>query len=287
MKTKLLLLVMLISCPLINAQIVNLYAPKATKTVIRKYDRQVTLLNGERGTESVEEEVQVEADPKPVAEWFDGGNIDYISSGLMQTNAHLLKVNIGNPAGFYVPFYIMAGADKETSSDDDDDPNKSTNVNLLSPNGGYLNIGLHGNNKLISFDDSGKTRLSAVYQLGAKTITGKDALTEERVSLLSLVSNVGLMYQTQAWDPEDQSKMGIAWIQAVFSNSFNNDEKIKQIYGNDVKKNFYGYNIEGGIQIEKHVNLRVGYYKYLNNQDINDDFKDGIFKLSVDFGLNE
>lgn len=233
---------------------------------------------------------------KEVTQWLEGGNIDYISSGLLQTNARIFKVNIGNPKGFYVPFYIMAGADKETTSGVEDDPNQSTNVNLLSANGGYLNFGLHGNSYLTDFgkhekgkfrgkDSDSNTRLAFVWLLGAKSITGKDATTEERVSMLSFVTHFGLMFQTNAWVPDDNTKKGLAWLQAVLTNTFNDEDKLKQIYGPDIKKNFFGFNIEGGVQVDEYINLRVGYYRYLNNKDINEDFKDGIFKLSVDFGI--
>jgi hypothetical protein len=218
-------------------------------------------------------------------EFFKGGNIDYISSGLIQANAQLLKINIGEPKKFYMPFYIMAGADKETSAETDTDVNKSTSVNLLSANGGYLNLGLHGNwspNKL-SFGDY--TKISLVYQLGAKSIIGKDQLTAERVNLLTGITNIGILFQTAAWNPDDPDNIGLAWCQFAFSNTFNNDEKIKQIYGNEVNKHFYGINIEAGVEIEKYVNLRFGYYSYLNNKDINKEFKEGIIKLSVDFKI--
>lgn len=230
---------------------------------------------------------------KSVVQWVEGGNIDYVSSGIIQTNARIFKINIGEPKGFYVPFYITAGADKVTSSGADEDPNKSTNINLLSANGGYLNFGLHGNSFITDFKKSTKkgkestsnTRLSFSYLLGAKNITGVNAVNNEKVNMLSFMTNFGLMFQTNAWVPDDESKKGLAWIQAVFSNTFNNEDKLKQIYGSDVEKNFYGYNIEAGIQIEDYINLRLGYYRYLNNRDINEDFNDGIFKLSVDFGI--
>jgi len=248
--------------------------------------------NKEKNTKNVDNRDK----EKNVTQWLEGGNIDYISSGLLQTNARLFKVNIGNPKGFYVPFYIMAGADKETSSGVEEDPNQSTNVNLLSANGGYLNFGLHGNSYLTDFkkhdkgknrgkDSDSNTRLAFVWLLGAKSITGKDATTQERVSMLSFVTHAGLMFQTNAWVPEDDTKKGIAWLQAVFTNTYNDEDKLKQIYGPDINKNFFGFNIEGGVQVDEYINLRVGYYRYLNNTNINDDFKDGIFKLSVDFGI--
>lgn len=293
MKTKLFLFVMLLSCPFINAQIVNVYAPRIVteKVQVKRIVKDST--RGGGATREIFKDSVVTKKEDPIApstfQWFEGGNIDYISSGLLQTNARVLRINLGIPNKVVVPFYITAGADKQTTNDPDEDPNKSTNVNLLSANGGYLNFGFNGNHLLKNFtsDTSGKTRLSAVYLLGAKMITGKDATTEERINLMSWVSNVGLMFQTNAWDADDVGKKGTAWIQAVFTNTFNNGEKIKKIYGDDVKKNFYGYNIEGGIQIDNLINLRLGYYKYLNNEDINKDFKDGIFKLSVDFALTK
>ncbi|HLP64741.1 hypothetical protein [Flavobacterium sp.] len=226
-----------------------------------------------------------EDDKQKSYEFFSGGNIDYISGGLIQANTQLFKINIGEPKKFYMPFYVVVGADKETGSDTDADANKSTSVNLLSANGGYLNLGLHGNwsPKWLSFGDYSK--ISLVYQLGAKSIIGNDMVTNERVNLFSGIGNVGFLLQTAAWNPDDIENIGMAWVQCAFSNTLNDNEKIKKIYGENVNRHFYGLNVEAGVEIEKYINLRFGYYSYFNNNDINDEFKDGIMKFSVDFKI--
>lgn len=214
--------------------------------------------------------------------FLSGGNIDYLDGGIIQTNAQLMRINIGNPNGFNTPFYICVGANAETTTNDDE-PNKSTNTSILSPNGGYLNMGFHGELSPESWKGKKYSQLSFVYQLGIKTISGNDAITDEKINMLSGIGNLGLLFQTQAWNPEDPDNLGMAYLQVVFANTLNNDEKIKKIYGPDVNKHFYGFNIEAGVEITNYINMRLGYYRYLNNKDINDDFKNGIFKISLDF----
>ena len=214
--------------------------------------------------------------------FLSGGNIDYLDGGLIQTNAQLFKINIGNPDGFYTPFYVCVGANTETTTNEDD-PNKTTSAAILSPNGGYLNMGFHGNYSPSKWQLKDYTKFSIVYQLGLKSITGDDALTNEKVNMLSGIGNIGLLFQTQAWDPNNPSNLGLAYLQVVFANTLNNKEKIRQIYGNEVDQYFYGINVEAGVEITNYINLRLGYYRYFNNKDINEDFKNGIFKVSLDF----
>lgn len=217
--------------------------------------------------------------------WFSGGNVDFIAGGLMQATTRVMRINIGVPDSFYMPFYLMLGAVAEVNQSAAQQIDQTASQ-LLSANGGYLNMGLHGTHPISDNKPGDGTGFSWTYQLGAKQIIGEDP-NGSNVNLLSGVGNLGLMFQTKAWTPEKPENIGMAWIQCSFASTLSDKEKIRQLYGPDTDPFFYGLQAEAGIEIANYVNLHAGYYRYFNNQGINDEFDKGIFKFSADFKISK
>src|SRR5690606_29097917 len=72
--------------------------------------------------------------------------VDVFNSGKMQGTAQLLKLRIGEPNGFYVPFYFFLGASGDGFGDSE--LNENTAANLLNPIGGLFNGTFNGRNNL-------------------------------------------------------------------------------------------------------------------------------------------
>ena len=88
-----------------------------------------------------------EDDSENKAEVLKNGFIDILTNGDMQASARLLKLNIGNPNGFYMPFYIYTGASGNSLGENN--LNQTLISNLLNPIGGSLNLSFNGLQQLV------------------------------------------------------------------------------------------------------------------------------------------
>lgn len=230
---------------------------------------------------SVHNSNQIDSSNIELIEWFQGGNIDFISSGLLRSSTNVLLLNLGNPNKFYLPFYLLVGATTDIFKDGNQ-LNESSLSDLLNNYGGFVNFGINGKSIIESFESH--SQLYITYQMGAKTITGISEDAQVNASFLSKMFNVGLMYHTLAWQPDDPNQYGRAWFKSYLSLSHNPCDKIQSMFGVNTESTLYGANFEGGVELEDFVSLRFGYYKYLNNHHI-PFFDEGLFKLAADFVL--
>jgi hypothetical protein len=210
--------------------------------------------------------------------------VDLFSNGNMQGTAQILKINIGEPKGFYIPFYLLVGASGDGIGSQK--KNENTVSNLLNPVGGLLNGTFNGRNNLYA-SKSGITSLKLSYQISGKLINAQDSITGSSKLFGTGYGNFGLFFQTGAWeDYGEKNNMGVFWLQAktIASLAFDN-ATIKEIFGNNISSNYFlGYAIDLGLEINNRVNLKAGLYQYLNNQEI-ELVKKPVFKLSLDYNL--
>ena len=223
-------------------------------------------------------------DEKPV-EILGRSFVDFFNNGKMQGTAQLMKINIGEKDKFYIPFYLFLGA----SGDGLGTPelNENTVANLLNPIGGIFNGTFNGRNNLYK-SESGITSLKIAYQLSGKLINAQDSLTGVSSFLGSGYGNVGLFFQTGAWEDGDSENMGVFWIQAKITSSFGfQQEQLENIFGNETKDNYFiGYSFDLGLEINNRVNLKIGAYQYKNNQNI-ELLNKPVFKFSLDYNLKK
>lgn len=215
----------------------------------------------------------------PLVSWFQGGNIDFISSGLLRSSANVLLINVGHPRKFHLPFYLLIGATTDLYQDSSS-LNESSLADLLNNHGGFINFGINGHSPIKKY--SRKSALFLTYQAGGKSISGVNLEMQEHIGFLSKMLNLGLMYHTVAWKPGQPREQGRAWIKSYFSISKNGVEEMKGLFGSTSQATLYGFNFEGGVELENYINIRFGYYEYLNNQHI-PVFQEGVFKLAADF----
>lgn len=212
------------------------------------------------------------------AEFFDKGYLDFFGSGNIQASAQLIKLNIGEPDKFQIPFYLFLSA--SGNSFGDGEQNKNTIDNLLNPIGGIFNGTI---NKSGCLYETGKyTFLKFNFQLSAKLLNGNTDLENENKLFFAGYSNAGLFFQTGAWVDEDKSNIGIFWMQAKLTSSFANKEDLIDLFGvNLTENNFFGYSLDLGIEIDNKIDLKAGVYQYWGNEAI-DNFNKPIIKFSID-----
>ena len=225
---------------------------------------------------------------RPVEQQFEilgRGFIDFFSNGKMQGTAQLLKLNIGEPNGFYVPLYILVGSSGDGIGMQK--KNENTIANLLNPIGGIINGAINGRNNLYA-SKSGITSLKLSYQLSVKLINAQDSATGNSKFLGAGYGNLGLFFQTGAWDQDDKGNMGVFWIQAKATASYAfDDASYKKVLGNNFSESYFvGYAIDLGIEINNRINLKAGLYQYLNNQKL-DLVEKPVFKFSLDYNLKK
>ena len=125
------------------------------------------------------------------------GLFDFFSNGKMQGTAQLLKINIGEPNGFYIPLYLLVGSSGDGLGAQK--KNENTVANLLNPIGGIFNGTINAKNNIFA-SKSGITSLKLSYQLSGKLINAQDTLTGNSKFLSACYGNLGFLFQTGAWE---------------------------------------------------------------------------------------
>ncbi len=212
---------------------------------------------------------------------------DIFTNGNLQGTAQLLKINIGEPDGFNVPIFFLAGASGNGFSLESDKKNENTISNLLNPIGGLFNgtwMGFYP----FHTSKSGITSLKVSVQISTKLLTADDSVSNDSEFLLSGYGNLGVFFQTGAWESTDKNNIGVFWIQAKAAASvFFSGGDLKNIFGSALEsKNFIGYSVDGGLAINKRINLKFGIYQYVNNQSL-EILKKPVWKFSFDYNLKK
>ena len=212
------------------------------------------------------------------------GFVDFLTDGNIQASARLLRINIGEMNGFYLPFFIYTGASGNAFGSDE--LNQTTVSNLLNPIGGNINLSFNGLQNLISV--SGITKLKLAYQFGGRLLNGRDSVSKENLNFFNSFGNIGFFFQTGAWTPTDPSNMGVFYIQAKCITSMSSQENLQKLFGRTEidSKLLLGYSVDAGIEINRVINIKLGLYQYTNKSNINL-LKEPIIKFSLDYALRK
>ncbi|NNL90859.1 MAG: hypothetical protein HKO66_01370 [Saprospiraceae bacterium] len=213
---------------------------------------------------------------------LDGGNIDFLSNGFLRSSTNIFKFNVGNPKGIYLPFYLLVGANVDIKLDDNN-INASTAFDMLNNMGGLINFGIDG--RVPVKTKYRHTKLDVVYQLAVKSINGyvDEKNIDER--FLSKMFLVGFLVKSRAWNPDSPKQFGEFWIKNGITLSGNPSEVVKDIWGNYTNPQFVSHILEAGLLLRGGLNLKFGFYQFLNNKEVN--FIDGAsFKISANVLLH-
>jgi hypothetical protein len=191
------------------------------------------------------------------------GFVNYLTSGNVQASANLMRLNIGDPDKFYIPFYIYTGT---SGSGLGDAPSSGTGIaNLLNPISGTINLSFNG--LAVIGKPNGLTCLKFNYQIGGRVNSGKDSLTQKNFTFFNGLANVGFYFQTGAWKDGDTQNMGVFFVMGKAIGSFSDKAYYQRILGDKTLTHNYliGYSIDAGIEINKVIDMKLGVYQFTND----------------------
>lgn len=208
-------------------------------------------------------------------------NIDFFSNGFIRSTTNIFEFNVGHPDKFNVPFYLLLGTTADVVSQDRF-INEEMTFDMLNANGGLINAGYKLSLPLTSPSEYGQ--LVFMHQLSMKSISGVIFESGEKKTFVSYMGNLGMMLKVKAWNPEDENNNGQFWIYGATSLSANPIEELKALLSEDINPYFIAVHIESGITLSDGINIKGGYYRFVNNQNVVG-FSVGQFKLTGVYNL--
>jgi hypothetical protein len=198
-------------------------------------------------------------------EWLGQGLFDVTESGQIQTSASLVKIYVGEPGGFRIPFYLLTGTTSSALSEDSG--NEATVWDLISQTGGLASLATNLDRTLWS-SQSGITILKGAFAAAGKIGTGSDPASGDAEFFGAGYVDGGLVFQTGAWQGDDQYRDGgIAWLQARYAYGLAGNTRLEELFGPDAERP-HGVRIDGGIFIQGRINVKVGVFLAVGGEDL-------------------
>jgi len=226
-------------------------------------------------------------------EIFTSGFIDLMNNGQVNASARFIRLFIGEPGKIAIPLSIYGGVSNNNfQSQGSIGGLQKTNDHLvnqyINPLSGLLNISVDG---IVYFKRTQKpTKKGFLYHVGERILTGyktgqiTDPQTGNPVNFLNSFITTGLYFQTGAWERNNAKNVGIFWFAARFIICYTNPKQIKEflpaINTNGI---YHGYSVGFGVEINNFVNLKLIYYKYLKQPEI--DYLLPIYQFSFNYSL--
>lgn len=252
-------------------------------------------------TEEAEEEVTISdttaGDKKP--ELFTSGFIDIFNSGQVNASARFLRLNIGEPGKFSVPLSFYSGVSSnnfQSQSSRPFDPKSNAHliIDYINPLSGLINV---SSESIIFFKKNCKiTRPGITYQIGERLLTGYRTVYESDeehtagtetvtpVNFFNTFGSIGLYFQTGAWEKnnKDNNETGLFWLSLRMIACYTSAKQI-QTFLPDVETSglYTGWSFGFGVEINSVVNLKVLYYKYIKQPEI--DYYPSIYQFSFNY----
>jgi hypothetical protein len=214
-------------------------------------------------------------------EILSGGFIDFVQNGQMSASARLFRLYIGEPGKFQVPVSIYTGVTANNLSAGRQ--NEDFVFNLVNPGAGIFNLGFDGTSRLAGK----KTKITALqlqYQTGFRLLSAYDRRLYKNTPFFSVLGGLGLTFVTGAWERSKATNVGVFWfnIRSIVSN--NPPGIINATLQDTVSQNMVCYSAGMGIEISQTMNIKVFYFRFLNNRDIAT-FKPPFLQLSFNYSL--
>lgn len=209
------------------------------------------------------EETRVCSEMSETLKLVERGFAEAFSSGVVQVSGQLVRLCIGEPDGFRLPFYFVAGAAQEVATDPASD--ETALASIENPTGGVINLFFQQQHPL-PWPKGQYTSLSIDWQLGGRYFASEDKDSSSAgVPLLVGDGRLGMLFVTGAYDLDDTNSenVGRFWALARLVGSFSTSQKFTQVFGAPVGAAILSLAIESGIQIENRVSMKLSYYQPL------------------------
>jgi hypothetical protein len=212
-----------------------------------------------------------------------------MNSGQVNSSARFLKLNIGEPKKFYLPLSLYAGINSNPMQGASA-PALKTNDHLITgfinPLSGLINFSFE--DILFRKQSVSKTKFGLSYQIGERVMYGVRVDTINKmanytvVNFLNTYASTGLFFQTQAWEREKASDLGIFWVAfrlhatrtgIKYLNNF-----IPKLASNGI---YTGYSLGFGVHITNSVDIKAIYYNYIKKPEI--DYYNSLYQFSLNY----
>lgn len=226
-------------------------------------------------------------------EVFNAGFIDLATNGQVGASARLVKLMVGEPGKFGIPFSVYGGVSNAAFAQNSISSGVKSNEHLvmqfITPLSGLLNFSVDG----IFYRRIPQkiTRAGIVYQLGERVLTGvrtgayTNPLTGKPYNFLNTYAVTGLYLQTGAWEKNKASNLGICWMALRYHGCYTNPKQLNQFMGSLQTNGFYtGFSLGFGIEINSVINIKAIYYRYDKAPEMN--YGLPIYQFSFNYAMN-
>lgn len=211
-------------------------------------------------------------------EIFTSGFIDIVNNGQVNASARFIRLYIGEPNKFAIPVSFYGGVSNNTFQNNSPGTVFSkSNSHLVSqyinPLSGLINISIEG---VQFFSKKEKlTKAGMLYQLGKRVLNGvrsgeiSNPLTGKPVNFLNSFAATGFYFQTGAWERSNAKNVGVFWLAFRYHVCKSSAGQIQEFLPTVETNGFYhGWSGGFGIEINKLVNIKAIYYKYVKAPEI-------------------
>lgn len=226
-------------------------------------------------------------------EIFTSGFIDIVNSGQVNASTRFIRLYIGEPGKFAIPLSIYSGVSSNNFANQQSPVLNRSNdqlvTNFINPLSGLANFSVDG----VTFfkkKNEKTTKTGLLYHTGVRVLTGirtgpvTNPTTGKPLNFLNSFSSLGLYFQTGAWERNNAKNVGVSWFAFRYIGCYTNPSQLKEIMPL-IKTNglYHGYSIAWAVEINKLVNIKVVFYKYLKKPEI--DYYLPIYQFSFNYSI--
>lgn len=225
-------------------------------------------------------------------EVLSSGFIDIVNNGQINASARFIRLLIGEPGKFSFPLSIYSGVSSNNFQNQQFPGGQRTNEHLksslINPLSGLINICSEG----VSYFGKKKkiTRTGFLYHNGIRILTGyktgplSDPSTGRPINFLNSFVASGWYFQTGAWEKNNAKNVGLFWLAFRYILCKTSPNQFIEIFPTIQTTGFYhGWSIAGGIEINNLVTIKVVYYKYVKQFEL--DYSVPIYQFSFNYSM--
>ena len=259
-------------------------AAQLSEPVVKNFDTVV-------GKQKQDDPVSSKTIYKP--EILTSGFIDIVNNGQVNAAARFIRLYIGEPGKFAIPLSIYSGVSSSNFQNSQNSIVSRTNeqlvTNIINPLSGLANLCVEG---VIFFKRKRQkhTRAGILYHFGERILTGQkvgaltDPSTGRLINFLNSFAATGVYFQTGAWERNNSKNVGVFWTAFRYIGSYTSPSQLKAILpAIQTNGKYYGYSIGWGVEINSLVNVKVLYYKYIKEPEI--DYMLPIYQFSFNYSM--
>ncbi len=226
-------------------------------------------------------------------EIFTAGFIDIMNNGQVNASARFIRLRIGEPGKFSIPLSFYGGVSNNTFQSQAGSgaiirSNEQLINQYINPLSGLINIS--ADDILYFSKTKSLTKAGLIYQIGERVLTGyrvgpaSNPQTGKPSNFLNSFATAGLVFQTGAWERNNDKNMGIFWLACRYIACQSSNKSIKEFLPDIQTNGFYhGYSVGFGIEINSLVSLKAVFYKYLKQPEM--DYSLPIYQFSFNYSL--